>query len=607
MCSSHTHTTHHTGAMSLSTMRVCGCGCDGTEHVYDSYEEIFVSIGRGYGGGGDDLALLYTASDDEELYDLDGDLIAPQPKKARVCAPEEEKKERARIPTVFRQQPGYTASHRFYADYDLMPDLHAGGAYYKLSWAARKGSYKITNEVNNIEYDFEQYREEHAFCKYHLVHADHRFGTWGLEKGMNGEFPYKPYVKTSHTHNADFPMVPEQCCGRHLKVLCWLPDKLNAVAKQDTVLRQRKHSNPVFVDNLGVPCVIHVAGDIDRNPVHTLRKFFHGRSTINNVVGLTGVLFMKRMARNFAAGWLHVMSFMTEHEVAVFAHCFSSKMCGTYGVLPAAYEASSKKVSGVAGVLHRGRLTYDLTNFCNRHATRAEQLLKNEETTSMLVGVHINQARKALMKIHERTDNEEMKNDFGVHPLAFVDEMDASIHVSTHSKELMSIFVLRSFVYVSCDEDEDTALATSGGLMAWHGKRLHHIDSWLARDKCSSAYSLMIVLSSGDCAVHAEIEKDTFKDVFEAWLRGGVFCGAGVSASVTQFVVHFSNSFFAGVEVMVDRLYALMRNSALCMCYADVFRGCMCPPMIRNGARHAIKYLGSDESPIKEKYPDSFD
>ena len=33
-------------------------------------------------------------------------------------------------------------------------------------------------------------------------------------------------------------------------------------------------------------------------------------------------------------------------------------------------------VSGVAGVLHRGRLTYDLTNFCNRHANRAEQLLK---------------------------------------------------------------------------------------------------------------------------------------------------------------------------------------------------------------------------------------
>ena len=58
--------------------------------MYDSYEEIFVSIGRGYGGGGDDLALLYTASDDEEMYDLDGDLIAPQPKKARVCAPEEE-------------------------------------------------------------------------------------------------------------------------------------------------------------------------------------------------------------------------------------------------------------------------------------------------------------------------------------------------------------------------------------------------------------------------------------------------------------------------------------------------------------------------------------
>jgi hypothetical protein len=86
-----------------------------------------------------------------------------------------------------------------------------------------------------------------------------------------------------------------------------------------------------------------------------------------------------------------------------------------------------------------------------------------------------------------------------------------------------------------------------------------------------------------------------------------VFCGAGVSASVTQFVVHFSNSFFAGVEVMVDRLYALMRNTELGMCYADVFRGCMCPPMIRNGAKHVIKYLGSDESPIKEKYPDSFD
>ena len=587
---------------------VCACGCEGIKHIYNAYEEMFVNngYGRGYGGGGNDLALLYNASDDEEMYDSDGDLIAPVTKKARVgdAAPEEEKKER--IPTVFRQRPGYTDSHRFYADYDLMPNLHAGGAYHKLSWAARKGSYKLINEDNATEYDFEQYRDDQALCKYHLVHADHNFGTWGMEKGIDGEYPYKPYVKTSHTHNADFSMVPEQCCGRHLKVLCWLPDKLNAVAKQDSILRQRKHSNPVFIDNLGVPCIIHVASHIVNNPVYKLRKFFHGGSNINNVVGLTGVLFMKRMARKFAAGWLHVMSFMTEHEVAVFAHCFSSKMCGVYGVLPAAYEASSTKVRDVAGVLHRGRLTYDLTNFCNRHANRAEQLLKNAENMSMLLGSHITQARKALVRPPHRTDNEEKKNDFGVHPLAFADEMDAAIHVSTHSKELMSIFTLQSFVYVSCDEDEDTALATRGGLMAWHGKRLHHIDSWLARDKCSSAYSLMLVLASGDCALHAAIKNDAFEEEFVSWLQGGVFCGTGVSASVTQFVVQFSNSFFAGVEVMVDRLWTLMHSTASMM-KVDMFRGCMCPPMLRNGAFHAITYMGGDDSPIKVKYPELAD
>jgi hypothetical protein len=472
--------------------------------------------------------------------------------------------------------------------------MHEGSMFSALRWGVKRG------EHNN----YEVYRKRNNCCGYHLVHTNPNFHLWDLQKAITAIAPqYTAYQKTSHAHNADFPMVPEQCCGTTLKSLCWLP----GITAKQSLFPGGVTSIPVFVDHVQP---INRGDGVEiwqKHPVFKIRSFFHGAYNLFNFTWGLGhkdvlddwAMLMKRLAEENADAWTHVVSFLTENESAVLAHSFSSKTCVQYGVSQVCYE-NDKTAYKVKDFLHRKRLVYDLSNFCNRHASRALKFAKNTHTLNDFMARYTTCATRALQPPGQRGD-EEKERSFGVHPLQNTTIADVAGHVVRHLPQLMTWVNASSAVYLCTDEEEGKV-----GFLEWHAKRLRHIDTLLAREKASSAWHILTAQASDDCALYADLkngnEQYLQKDFFERFIHSGSkdIMGGGFATSVAQYIVQFSNSFFACPRRLWG-IYHIARGGCgwQGMAGVDV---CGCPLPVLDRVQAIITYIGSDGSPVVRKF-----
>ena len=537
-------------------------------------------VTRAYDSSGDNLDVLFNGAQSEVEMDDEFFLQQQGPKRQRLWGMTRAEIKDQLPPTV----DAYTSSIMFKAEYTLVERMHTGGMFNALRWGNK--------EFNN---NYELYRKRNNCCGYHLVHTNPNYHLWDLQKSISSIAPkYSEYQKTSHFHNADFPMVPEQCCGTSLKSLCWLP----GITAKQTQAPCGNASIPVFVDHIQKIVRGADATVWKQHPIFKIRSFFHGACNLFNVNwGLGGnftdeddyARMMKRLAEQNSDTWMHVMSFLTQNEAAVFAHSFSSRTCALYGVSLDCYN-NDKKAYKVKDFLNNKRLTYDLSNFCNRHASRALKFAKNTHTLDDFLARYTICANRAVVPTQLRGDTEEERS-FGVHPLQNTNIATVAGHVVRHLPELMTWVNVSSAIYLSADEDE-----TKEGLLQWHANRLRHVDTLLAREKASNAWHVMCAQASEDCALYSALKAEAQKEFFNMFMHSGSkkIMGDGFNTAVAQYVIQFSNSFFACPR----RMWAIFHMAR------DVvgdWHECTCPDTVVDHVKNVITYLGSDKSPIVRK------
>jgi hypothetical protein len=215
----------------------------------------------------------------------------------------------------------YTASVSFNSRFTLFPWLHTTGRgeqmFAPIQWSKLKKFHK---------FDFEAWRRVNNVTRFSIVDSRGANFETRLSNPVVQSFRRRKWTAA----NTEFRMVPELCCDRAQRSLCWAP--------MDVPVRPAVHSyrvclpssQPIFADFIcdRSPVVLH--------PLRQMRSYYHGvnnqQSPIATQENKKGCCLLAAIAAAVVDVWLDIMAYLTVNEKAVYAHCFSDRTCADYGV-----------------------------------------------------------------------------------------------------------------------------------------------------------------------------------------------------------------------------------------------------------------------------------